>query len=62
MNRIEEACPFEAQTRAGRCMTCCSASQVPPCVAAYLSGKALQPASNVLPFEDRYVPRARKAA
>lgn len=35
--RIEEACPFDARTRAARCEGCCRENQVPPCVQAWLA-------------------------
>jgi hypothetical protein len=39
MSRFENACPFDARTRANRCENCVSANNsVPPCVAAYLGG------------------------
>jgi|GEM_PF-6823458 len=62
MNRIEEACPFDRGVRAARCTTCCSANQVPPCVAAYLAGEALKAPANVVSFQDAYTAAARKAA
>ena len=48
MPRYEDACPFEANARAARCKTCCAANSVAPCVAAYLSGRAVPPSSNVI--------------
>lgn len=62
MNRFEEACPFEAATRAARCTTCCAANQVPPCVAAYLQGKARGHDSNVIPLVERKSSTLRRAA
>lgn len=62
MNRFEEACPFEAVSRAGRCTSCCSANEVPPCVAAYLSGKAPERANNVIPLRVVTASLLRKAA
>ena len=62
MSRNEEACPFEAPARASRCETCCAANAVTPCVAAYLSGRAAAPASNVISIRRVEVVEARRAA
>ncbi len=63
MSRIENGCPFDAQSRANRCETCVSASDsVPPCVVAYLGKGASMPATNVIPLHRVEVFSQRKAA
>jgi hypothetical protein len=62
MSRYEEACPFEARTRANRCETCCSANSVPPCAAAYLSSATERPASNIIAITSLREVAFRKAA
>ncbi len=62
MSRNEEVCPFEAAARASRCEPCCAATAVTPCIAAYLSGRAAAPASNVISIRRIEVVEARKAA
>ena len=63
MPRFEEACPFDVQSRANRCQSCCSANNdVPPCVAAYLGERrALRPA-NVISLLRTEVIETRRAA
>ena len=63
MSRIENGCPFEAQSRANRCVSCVSANaSVPPCVVAYLGNGASMPSSNVIPLHRVEVLSERKAA
>jgi hypothetical protein len=63
MSRYEDACPFEPRGRASRCQTCCGANNsVPPCVAAYLSGRQAMAPANVVPLFRVEVVEARKAA
>lgn len=62
MSRYEDACPIEASARASRCQSCCSTAGVPPCVAAYLGGRAAVAASNVVPLFRVEVMSSRKAA
>lgn len=63
MSRTEDACPFEPQSRANRCQSCVTANSIPPCAAAFLSGKPLSPAGNVIELRRiETVPAARKAA
>ncbi|MBK6320005.1 MAG: hypothetical protein IPI33_00140 [Dehalococcoidia bacterium] len=62
MSRYDEACPFDSSARANRCQPCCAANSVPPCVAAYLDGRSLQLASNVIPLYRADALPVRKAA
>ncbi len=39
MSGYEEACPFAPESRAQRCRTCVATNNVPPCAAAFLSGR-----------------------
>ena len=62
MSRYEDSCPIEAAVRANRCQTCCAANSVPPCVAAFLGGRAALPAANVIHLHRVEVVESRKAA
>lgn len=61
MSRIENACPFDAATRAARCASCSVANaSIPPCVVAFLGGGESR-AENIIPLrraEDRPLRRA----
>ena len=61
MSRIDNACPFDAATRAARCASCSVANaSLPPCVVAFL-GAAESRADNVVPLrrpETRQLSRA----
>jgi hypothetical protein len=62
MPRIENACPFDAATRAARCSSCTVANaSMPPCVVAFLSeGASL--AQNLIPLRRAEAPALRRAA
>jgi hypothetical protein len=61
MPRIENACPFDAATRATRCSSCSVANaSLPPCVVAFLSGVSSR-AENVIPLRAE-APAMRRAA
>ncbi len=45
MSRYEDCCPIESSARANSCQSCCAANNLPPCVAAFLAGRAALPAS-----------------
>jgi hypothetical protein len=62
MNRYEESCPFDERNRAARCETCCATNNLPPCAAAFLSGRAAVPASNVIPIRRIELVESRRAA
>ncbi len=63
MSRYEDACPFGPESRAERCGTCVAKNNVPPCAAAFLSGRALPQADNVIQLRRiEVIPAARKAA
>ena len=63
MSRYEDACPFDEQTRANRCRSCVATNAVPPCAAAFLTGRAPLPADNVIQLRRiEIVPSIRKAA
>lgn len=63
MSAIEDACPFDAPARAVRCQACCNASSsVPPCVAAYLGGRARRYTENVVPIRQAMPVVRRQAA
>lgn len=48
MPRFEDACPFDTQSRANRCSGCVATNGVPPCAAAFLSGRARPETENVI--------------
>lgn len=61
MEQMPEACPFDAASRAARCVSCSAASEaVPPCVAAYLGGR--RPAVQVISLVEVQAVRVRRAA
>lgn len=62
MSRYEDACPIESAARANSCQSCCTANNVPPCVAAFLGGRAALPSSNVIYLRRIEVVESRKAA
>ena len=62
MSRYEDSCPVEAPIRAGSCQSCCATRNLPPCVAAFLGGRAALPASNVIQLRRVEVVETRKAA
>ena len=62
MSGYEEACPFAPESRAQRCRTCVATNNVPPCAAAFLSGRAQPPADNVIQLRRIEVVPFRKAA
>lgn len=62
MSRYEDACPFEPQTRAARCEGCVATNRVPPCAAAFLSGRTQKLFDNVIALRRADSPSHRKAA
>ncbi len=62
MSRIENACPFDAATRAARCASCSVAnSSLPPCVVAFLGGNESR-AENIIPLRRAESRPLRRAA
>lgn len=62
MSRIENACPFDAATRAARCASCSVANaSLPPCVIAFL-GSAEARSENVIPLRRAEARTMRRAA
>lgn len=63
MPRFEDACPFDAQSRANRCKGCLATNGVPPCAAAFLSGRARLETENVVQLRrvEVTVPQRRAA-
>lgn len=62
MSRFEDSCPITAAARANSCQSCCATNSVPPCVAAFLGGRAALPASNVIQLRRIEVVESRRAA
>lgn len=62
MSRYEDACPFEPQTRAARCEGCIATNGVPPCAAAFLSGRTQKSFDNVVALRRADAAPHRKAA
>lgn len=62
MSRYEDACPFAPEARAERCRTCVATNSVPPCAAAFLSGRAQPPSDNVIQLRRVEAVSFRKAA
>lgn len=63
MSPYEDACPYEAQSRAKRCQGCVATNSIPPCAAAFLSGRTTGPVENVIQLRRIEVaPVTRKAA
>lgn len=63
MSPFEDACPYDERGRANRCGSCCaSPKMLPPCVAAYLSGRELNATVEIVSIEAHRVTRARARA
>ncbi len=63
VSRIENACPFDAATRAARCTSCSVANaSIPPCVVAFLGGNPSRDSSNVVPLRRADQAELRRAA
>ncbi len=63
MSAVDEACPFDAVTRAQRCVSCCGPKNpVPPCVAAYLGEPWPRTAGSVIPLHRADTLARKKAA
>ena len=62
MPRFEDACPFDAPSRASHCRGCLAVNGVPPCAAAFLSGRVRVETDNVIQLRRVVAAPERKAA
>lgn len=63
MTRFENACPFDAATRASRCSSCSVANaSLPPCVRAFLGGGTPPARENVVQLRKPESQPLRRAA